>query len=96
MGRSHSASGAEAFVWDATNGMRELDQVLSDLGLDLTGWTLTQALSVSVDGQTIVGFGTNPSGFTEAWVAVIPEPSTGLLLMTSLISLAMCRRQRLA
>lgn len=77
--------------------MRELDQVLSgDLGLDLTGWTLRNALAVSADGQTIVGYGTNPSGFAEAWVAVIPEPSTGLLLMTGLISLAMCRRQRLA
>ena len=62
VGRGRSASGFEAFVWDATNGMRELDQILTSLGVDLTGWTLSEARSISADGLTIVGSGKNPSG----------------------------------
>ena len=67
---------SEAFIWDATNGMRELDQVLTDLGLDLTGWTLVEARDISADGRTIVGTGTNGSGQSGAWIAVIPEQGT--------------------
>jgi hypothetical protein len=50
---------------------------------------------ISFDGQTIVGTGINPNGQTEAWFAVIPEPGTGLLVMTGLLGLA-ARRQRRA
>ena len=46
----------------------------------LSGWTLEYANGISDDGVTIVGQGTNPSGFTEAFIATIPEPSTALLL----------------
>ena len=35
---------------------------------------------ISDDGKTIVGYGTNPEGNTEAWIATIPEPATLLLL----------------
>jgi len=65
---------AEAFIWDSTNGMRELDQVLAGLGADLSGWTLESAQGVAGDGLTIVGFGVNPDGHTEAWIAVLPGP----------------------
>jgi hypothetical protein len=51
--------------------MRDLQQVLTGLGVNLTGWTLEQATGISGDGQTIVGFGTDPSGLTEAWVATV-------------------------
>jgi hypothetical protein len=60
-----------AFIWDSTNGMRELGQVLTSLGIDLTGWTLDEARGVSGDGLTIVGTGTNPSGDQEGWIAVL-------------------------
>lgn len=67
--------GFEAFYWDDTNGMQNLKTVLEvQLGLDLTGWSLREATSVSSDGTTIVGNGTNPDGFTEAFIAVIPGP----------------------
>lgn len=45
-------------------------------------------MSVSDDGLTIVGWGSNSSGQEEAWYAVIPEPSTGLLLGLGLAALA--------
>ena len=84
VGYGSTSLGNEAFIWDATNGMRNLRTVLvNDFGLDLTGWTLKQALGISDDGSTIVGYGTNTGGQTEAWVAdlsttaePIPEPST--------------------
>ena len=71
VGQGSSASGFEAFIWDATNGMRSLKTVLIDLGLGpaLAGWTLTSAWAISPDGLSIVGYGTNPSGDNEAWIA---------------------------
>ncbi len=92
VGTSVVATGSEAFIWDATNGMRELDVVLTALGLDLTGWTL-RTPHISHDGLTIVGYGINPSGNEEAWIAVIPEPGTALLVGCGLVGLAMKRRR---
>ncbi len=78
--------GESAFVWDAVNGMRLVqDVVATELGLDLTGWTLKQATGISADGRTIVGHGINPGGSSEAWIAFIPEPSTTLLLACGLL-----------
>jgi uncharacterized membrane protein len=87
VGYGNSASGVEAFIWDETNGMRELDQVLINLGVDLTGWSLYEALGISADGTRIVGYG-NHTGFgQEAWIAIIPEPGTALLLGMGLVAL---------
>jgi probable HAF family extracellular repeat protein len=66
--------GGEAVIWDSTHGVRELDTVLTDLGLDLSGWTLSSARDVSDDGRVIVGWGTNPSGQPEGWIAVLADP----------------------
>jgi len=69
-------SGGRAFVWDAENGMRDLQDLLIALGLDLTGWSyLPQAAGVADDGLTIVGTGYH-HGDVEAWIAHIPEPTT--------------------
>jgi probable HAF family extracellular repeat protein len=94
VGRSHGSSESlsEPFVWDAIHGMRYLSTVLTDLGLDLTGWDLRNATGVSADGMTIIGDGVN-NGVEQAWIAVIPEPGTGLLLMTGLFGLAYRQRR---
>ena len=77
----------EAFVWDAVHGMRSVWQLLTDAGVDVTGWTFDGgAKGVSADGLTIIGYGTNPLGLTEAWVAFIPEPGTPLLLLAALLA----------
>jgi probable HAF family extracellular repeat protein len=76
VGVSTTALGNEAFIWDDDNGMRSVIDILENEGLDLTGWTLTGARGISADGLTIVGNGINPDGYTEAWIATVPEPGT--------------------
>ena len=46
-------------------------------GVDLTGWTLTDATGISDGGATLVGFGIH-NGNKEAWIATnlaAPKPS---------------------
>lgn len=87
--------GDTAFIWDDTNGMRALEDVLiNDFDLDLGGWTLERATGVSADGATIVGSGLNPTGGREGWIARIPEPCTFALLSLGALIMARGRRGR--
>jgi uncharacterized membrane protein len=72
VGRGYD-NGFTAFVWDARNGMRRIDDLLTAGGVDLDGWTLEWAYSVSADGQTIAGTATK-NGNDQAFVAVLPRP----------------------
>jgi probable HAF family extracellular repeat protein len=88
VGKGISANGTEAFRWTQSSGMANLKETLIGAGLDLSGWTLTEATDVSADGFIIVGEGTNPSGQSEAWVVdlspeAVPEPLTILGAMTA-------------
>ncbi len=66
----------KAFVWRASHGVLDLQYALGTVyGLDLTGWTLKTAADISDDGSTLVGWGVNPQGNTEAWRARIPLPT---------------------
>jgi probable HAF family extracellular repeat protein len=77
------AAGADlsqrAFVWDAANGMRDLETVLvEEYGLPLEGWVLSEATAISEvvgDELTIVGSGTDPEGNPEGWVAFLTPPA---------------------
>ncbi len=72
-GRRSDVGGDRAFIWDESHGMRLLQEVLEvDYALDLTGWTLSQALDVSDDGKTIIGIGEHDGNSPEAWVAHLP------------------------
>jgi hypothetical protein len=52
----------QAFIWDATNGIRSLKSVLaSDWGLSLPDWQLVNAFDISDDGRTILCDAINPS-----------------------------------
>ncbi len=89
----------EAFLWTGQEGMRRLSDVLvGDCGLDLTGWTLTEASGISDDGLTIVGNGLYDDGLgdgpvAQGWIAHIPEPASLLLLAVG-ASTVLRRRDR--
>ena len=91
-GSTATAAGPHAFVWDRQRGMRTVESVLTSAGIDLEGWKLTSARAISADGLSIAGAGINPSGQAEAWLAVIPEPSSGAMVAAGVLALA-CRRQ---
>lgn len=76
------------FYWDERHGARTLESVLLAAGADVSGWTLREALAVSVDGRTIVGWGINPGGQAEAFRAVIPEPATWILIVAAVLSVS--------
>ncbi len=74
VGFGTSDSGSRAFLYTDWTGMIELHDILeSKYGLDLTGWTLTRANTISADGLTIVGEGLNPSGDHEGWIVHLPQ-----------------------
>lgn len=74
VGQAHGELGLEAFVWDTAQGMRSLRQVLMrefDLDASLSRWKLCSATAVTPDGLCATGFGFNPSGHREAWIAYL-------------------------
>jgi uncharacterized membrane protein len=77
-----------AFVLDSVHGSRDIKQILEGQGIDLTGWRLGSVSGISADGLTLAGFGFNPLGEQEGWIATIPEPNTALLLSLGLTGLA--------
>ena len=66
------------------------------LGVDISDWDLSQATGVSDEGRPIFGTGRqsvpcagrSPRQYDAQWVAVIPQPSTALLLGLGLLELA--------
>ena len=85
-------AGSSAFAWTTNDGRKNLSQYLSDLGVDVSGWSLEQAEGISYDGSTIVGQGVF-NGTRQAFVAMIPEPSSfSLLLAGGLVALILRKK----
>jgi probable HAF family extracellular repeat protein len=59
----------EAFRWRQDTGMKSMASLLTASNVNITGWQLTGATGVSADGTVIVGYGQDPKGNTEAWLA---------------------------
>ena len=81
-----------AYLWDEINGVRLVEDILTEAGIDLGDWMLTGVSDISADGTTICGWGMNPDGFEEAWVVTIPEPAT--IVMLSVGALVVIRKGR--
>lgn len=71
VGKTINLSNAEeAFVWTKAAGMRRLsDALIAGGATGLQGWTLTVANGISADGQWVTGWGVNPQGNTEGFLA---------------------------
>jgi hypothetical protein len=80
VGRADTPDGPAVFVWDRDTGLHSLQDLLAAVGVDISGWELHDALDVSDDGLTIVGRGINPTGDSEAWIAILQESPPILLL----------------
>ncbi len=73
VGYAATNDGQQAVIWREGEGVELLHDVLvSVYDLDLTGWTLQRATGISDDASTIVGWGINPDGNTEGFVARLP------------------------
>jgi probable HAF family extracellular repeat protein len=73
VGWSSNLSGGEAFTWTSSSGMKRLASVLRTLGAKIpAGTTLTNALSISADGSTMVGQYVRGKNFGN-WVAHITK-----------------------
>lgn len=62
-----------AFLWSTGGVTHDLSVFLPALGVDLSGWVLTQARGISADGRHLVGVGYH-NGVQEAWIAHLPCP----------------------
>jgi probable HAF family extracellular repeat protein len=70
VGYAFDSAGRQAFVWTQAGGMTSVRARLTALGVAIpSGWRLEDATAVSHDGLVIAGFGVNPAGQTEAWIA---------------------------
>lgn len=59
------------WIWEQTRGMRALADVLSESGVDVTGWDLRTLSDISGDGKTIVGAG-GLAGRQAAFIVRLP------------------------
>jgi probable HAF family extracellular repeat protein len=77
-----AAGNSRAAMWTSTFGSVDLNAYLPTLGINLTGWNLTDATGISYDGSVISGNGTF-NGVMAAWIvstSSVPEPSALLLI----------------
>ena len=59
--------------------MQSIPNLLTASGVNIAGWSLTDARGASSDGSVIVGNGTNPSGNSEVWIARFSSQGSGLI-----------------
>jgi uncharacterized membrane protein len=83
--------GRGAALFHADGSATSIRDLLTNAGIDLTGWDLVSAAGISDDGSVIVGSGTH-NGLSEAWIAIIPTPTAATLMSIAL--LASSRRRR--
>ena len=66
VGTGTTDAGESGFLWTESDGMVEISSLITDGSA--SGWVLSHPKQINNRGQ-IVGFGTNPSGNIEAWLA---------------------------
>jgi probable HAF family extracellular repeat protein len=67
------------FVWTAATGMQDLNQLLANAGVDMTGISLYAITGLSTDGQVVSGIGRGPQNDpnnpydTSGFIAQLPQ-----------------------
>jgi probable HAF family extracellular repeat protein len=70
VGCSHEMLSNTAVIWEGGGAPRRVYDILSDQGVDLSGWTyLANAVAISDDGTVVCGYGMTTAGHTEGWIA---------------------------
>jgi probable HAF family extracellular repeat protein len=89
-------NGTHAVIWRPGEGIRTLESVLLDYGIDVAaqGWQLDGATGISGDGRTIVGYGVFQRQGTQGWVARLPVPAPGSVGLLCAAGLVAARRRR--
>ncbi len=64
-----AGGGGTGFHWDATEGMQSIAGYLTDAGLDVAGWTFSDAEQISADGLSMAGQGHDDTHNTGIWYA---------------------------
>ncbi len=76
---------------------RLFDVLVANGATGLNGWTLTRATAISTNGRWVVGYGTNPAGEEEAFladIAPVPLPAAAWLFASAFgVILAVHNRQ---
>jgi probable HAF family extracellular repeat protein len=95
-GSAISTGDLHAFVWTPTLNMVDLNTYLPAMGVDLTGWTLSRAFDVSLDGTAITGVGVYQGLENRAFLITgftgVPAPGGAAVL--ALGGLFVARRRR--
>ena len=90
VGQSNSSFPDSAAFLYSGGAMLDLNSMISPS----SGWQLTTATAINDNGQ-IVGYGTNPSGQTDAFLLTpTPEPSAFVLLAVGAVALIGYRWRR--
>lgn len=71
-------SGGSAFVWTAAGGMRNLQEIAVENGIDVQGVTLVTVKAASADGTIVVGQAVNASFRSMSFVLKLPASAYGL------------------
>jgi probable HAF family extracellular repeat protein len=58
-----------AAVWRPSGGLRRVSELVTEAGGNCSGWSLRGIVAVSAAGKVVVGYGVNPGGDFEPWIA---------------------------
>ena len=95
VGQARTADDNVGYIWTETLGMKDINQLLAEAGVDLGGYTINSISAISDDGRYIVGNASNANGDTEAFFAttVVPVPAAVWLFASALFAAGVLRRR---